>query len=162
MLIYEKKVDNVRKLYCNYTGTVPTNSDVELSYKDSDGNTLTLTQGDSYVDGGSSNNIQKIKRLSDNENVVVYAGDNLLIGSIVSSIVVTTQPTKVSYSEGDKFDPTGLKLKVTYTDGTEITLDADAVGITYDPDEDTSLATTDTSVTVAFGGKTTTITITVT
>ena len=80
----------------------------------------------------------------------------------VSSIAVTTQPTKVSYSEGDKFDPTGLKLKVTYTDGTEITLDADAVGITYDPDEDTSLATTDTSVTVEFGGKTTTITITVT
>ncbi|MCD7981933.1 MAG: Ig-like domain-containing protein, partial [Clostridiales bacterium] len=39
----------------------------------------------------------------------------------VSSLTVTTQPTTRTYNEGDSFDPTGLRVKITYTNGKTVT-----------------------------------------
>lgn len=36
----------------------------------------------------------------------------------LSSIAVTTSPTKTAYTSGDKFDPAGMKITATYTDNT--------------------------------------------
>ena len=51
-------------------------------------------------------------------------------GPTVSSIAVKKLPTKMTYTVGQKFDPTGMIVKVTYADGTtkEITS-----GYTYTP-----------------------------
>lgn len=40
----------------------------------------------------------------------------------LKSIKVTTQPTKKSYTEGDKFDPTGMVVMAEYSDGTTKTI----------------------------------------
>ena len=40
----------------------------------------------------------------------------------LKSIKVTTQPTKKSYTEGDKFDPTGMVIMAEYSDGTTKTI----------------------------------------
>lgn len=74
----------------------------------------------------------------------------------LTDISVKTAPNKTSYKEGEKFDPTGLVLTATYSDGTtgDIT-----TGYTYSPTE--ALKSTDTTVTITYGGQTTTQAITV-
>lgn len=81
----------------------------------------------------------------------------------LSSIAVKTAPTKVTYTEGDKFDPTGLVITATYSDeSTEDVAYADhASDFTFDPSLTTTLATTNNSVTITYGGKSATQTITV-
>lgn len=40
----------------------------------------------------------------------------------LSSISVTTLPTKTQYYEGEEFDPTGMVVKATYTDNSQATI----------------------------------------
>ena len=73
----------------------------------------------------------------------------------VASISITTQPTKKTYIEGQTFDPTGMVVTATMNDGdTEV-----VTGYTYSPSG--ALATTDTAVTISYGGKTASVSITV-
>lgn len=67
--------------------------------------------------------------------------------TLLISIAVTTPPTTTTYFEGHSFDPTGMVVKGTYGDGTtkEIT------GYTITP---TTFSSTDTKVTISYGGKT--------
>ena len=74
---------------------------------------------------------------------------------VVSSIAITTQPTKTTYTAGETFDPTGMVVTATYSD----THTAAVTTYTYSPDGE--LATTDTTVTVTFEEKTATVSITV-
>lgn len=68
----------------------------------------------------------------------------------LKSVAVTTQPTKTSYVEGDKFDKTGMVVTATYSDDTTKTV------TNYTVSPDGALATTDKKVTVAYTeGKTT-------
>ena len=76
MLVYEKKVDNTRHLYGKVEGTIPAVDDVQLTYKDSDGDTLTIVEGDSYFNDGKGGIIRK----SDNKPVNVFIGDTQIIG----------------------------------------------------------------------------------
>lgn len=75
---------------------------------------------------------------------------------VLSSISVKTQPTKLEYSVGEKFDPTGLVLNANYSDGTvqEVTS-----GYTYSPT--TALSLSSTTITITYQEKTTTISISV-
>lgn len=81
----------------------------------------------------------------------------------LSSIAVKTAP-KTSYTEGENFDPTGLVITRTYSD--ESTSDWTYAGHTSDfsftPSLSTALTTGNTSVTITYGGKSTTQDITVT
>ena len=54
-----------------------------------------------------------------NANLTLYAKWTLeeVVNEVVS-IEVTTQPTKLTYIEGEKFDPTGMVVTATYEDGT--------------------------------------------
>ena len=81
----------------------------------------------------------------------------------ISSIAVKTAPNKVTYDAGDYFDPTGLVITATYSDSTtqDISYASASASFTFSPSTLTSLTTSDTSVTITYGGKSTTQSITV-
>ena len=62
----------------------------------------------------------------------------------LSSISITTPPTRTAYTEGDTFDPTGMVVTATYSNGDTETV----TGYTITPSG--ALATTDTSVTISY------------
>mgnify|MGYP004624721593 CR=1 FL=1 len=74
----------------------------------------------------------------------------------VSSIAITTAPSKTTYFEGQAFNPNGMVIEVTYNDGEKAIIDSDYEinGVTYTPS--TGLQTTDTTVTVVYREKTAT------
>ena len=82
----------------------------------------------------------------------------------LSSIAVKTAPTKVSYTEGDNFDPSGLKITLTYSDNSteDVTYNnTTASDFTFSPTTSASLTTSNTSVSITYGGKSTSQAITV-
>ena len=78
-------------------------------------------------------------------------------GDGISGIKVTTQPSKVDYSEGEVFDPTGMVVIVYTNTGTEIEL-SDGMW-SYTPTE--ALTRNDTEITITYNNFTTTVPITV-
>lgn len=81
----------------------------------------------------------------------------------LSSISVNTAPTKIAYEAGDYFDPTGLVITRTYSDKTSDTYSYanHTSEFTFNPTTSTVLTTSHTSVTIAYGGKSTSQAITV-
>ncbi len=81
----------------------------------------------------------------------------------LSSIAVKTAPTKVSYTEGENFDPTGLVITRTYSDAStsDWSYAEHTSDFTFTPSLTTALTTGNTSVTITYGGKSTTQAITV-
>ena len=77
---------------------------------------------------------------------------------VLQSIAVTTAPTTTTYTEGDYFDPTGMVVTATYDKGPTRDVTDEC---TFSPDEETALTTSDTSVTISYGGQSTTQSITV-
>lgn len=74
----------------------------------------------------------------------------------LSAISIYSNPNKVSYMVGESFDPTGLKIKAYYSDGSTQIL---SCGFTYTvPDMSTAGTKT---ITVKYGGKTATFSISV-
>ena len=76
--------------------------------------------------------------------------------STLSSIAITTAPTKTSYTVGESFAPAGMVVTATYANGNTAALNAGA--FTYTPNG--ALAATDTAITVSYteGGITKTAT----
>ena len=83
-------------------------------------------------------------------------------GDLVS-ISVKTTPKKLTYTEGEKFDPTGLVITLTYDYGDPTTLEykGNESKFSFTPSLTTPLKTTDKSVTIIYEGKITTQAITV-
>lgn len=81
----------------------------------------------------------------------------------LSSISVKTSP-KISYVQGDYFDPTGLVITRTYSDSTsnDYAYAGHTSEFTFSPTTSTSLTTSHTSVTISYGGKSTSLAISVT
>jgi len=65
----------------------------------------------------------------------------------LSSIEITTPPTKTTYTEGETFDPTGMVVTATYSDSStgEVT-----ASCTFSPSTSTALTTSDTEITVSY------------
>ena len=87
-------------------------------------------------------------------STTVYVGE-------LSGIAITTPPTKTEYNQGQTFDPAGMVVTATYNAGgghtwAEVLNDND---YTYSPDG--ALGTSDTEITISYGGKTATQNITV-
>jgi len=76
--------------------------------------------------------------------------------SALSSIAVTTAPTKASYTVGESFAPAGMVVTATYANGNTAALNAGSY--TYTPNG--TLAATDTAITISYteGGVTKTAT----
>lgn len=80
----------------------------------------------------------------------------------VEKIAVHTPPAKTVYTAGERFDPTGLVLTVTYDNGETKDVAytaANASEFAFSPDR--ALALTDKSVTVTYGGVSVSIAVTV-
>jgi len=82
----------------------------------------------------------------------------------VSSISIKTAPTKTTYEAGENFDPTGLVITKTFSDNTtqDVSYASDSSNFTFNPSTAEALTTDITAVTIGYGGKTTTQSITVT
>lgn len=89
--------------------------------------------------------------------VTYYNATTSEIIKIVNSIAVTGT-YNAEYTEGEKFDITGLVVEATYNDGSTENVTSSC---TFTPTLDTELATTDTIVTITYSGKTATLNITV-
>lgn len=80
----------------------------------------------------------------------------------LTSIEITTPPTKTEYYAGDKFDPTGLVVTKTFDDNTTEDLpynDSNKDDFTFNPASE--LKTTNTAVAITVGGQTVNQSITV-
>lgn len=92
----------------------------------------------------------------------IYSADSdiMLIAvweqAALSKIEVVSKPTKTSYYVGDMLDDTGLTLKATYSDGTTKTI---SEGFSCTPTTLNAAGTQ--TITVSYGGKTATFTVTV-
>ena len=73
----------------------------------------------------------------------------------LSSIAVSTAPTKITYTEGENFDPTGLVITRNYSDSTSdtYTYANHTSDFAFSPTTSTALTTSNTSVTITYGGK---------
>lgn len=78
----------------------------------------------------------------------------IITGKTVSSITITTAPTKTTYTAGETFDATGMVVTATYADTTS------AAVTNYTVSPSGALQTTDTAVTISYtsGGATKTAT----
>ena len=74
----------------------------------------------------------------------------------LSSIAIKTAPTKLSYTEGDHFDPTGLVITRTYSndDTDDLSYANNESAFSFTPATNVALKTTDTSVEITHDGKT--------
>lgn len=90
----------------------------------------------------------------------VYLWKEVTIKTL-SSISVSTAPTKLAYEVGDDFDPTGLVITRMYSDSTSdtYTYSGHTSEFTFSPS--TNLQTSDTSITINYGDKTCSQSITV-
>ena len=81
----------------------------------------------------------------------------------LSSISVSTAPTKITYTAGEYFDPTGLIIRRNYSDSTydTYTYSGHTSEFTFSPSTSTALTTSNASVTITYDGKSTTQAITV-
>ena len=73
----------------------------------------------------------------------------------LSSIAVSTPPTKTVYYEGEEFDPSGMVVTATYSDAST---DDVTASCTFSPDP---LTESTNAVTISYGGQTTTQAVTV-
>lgn len=167
----------------NYSGTVtgtfqiakatPTVSDVAVSspatiYASTDISAITLTHGADdtpgtvKLDDGQTLSVGEgtynwTFTPTDTTNYTTATGSITLTVAVdtVQSITVFTAPTKTTYTYGDSFDKTGMEVTATY-----------ASGETKDVTEDVTITPTEltvdvTTVTISYGGQTTTQGITV-
>ena len=81
----------------------------------------------------------------------------------LSTIAVQTAPTKTTYTAGEYFNPAGLIITRNFANNTSDTFSYSGheASFTFTPSTSTVLTTSNTSVTIAYGGKSTTQAITV-
>ena len=97
-------------------------------------------------------------------NSITFTIDTSLpIPKTLSSIAVKTPPTTTTYTTGDYFNPAGLEITLSYSDGTtdDVTYANHETDFTFSPALDAALTTSNTEVTITYGGKSCTQEITV-
>ena len=170
------------RLYANESATLSitaasgcTLQSITISFSPSDNGTLlnggdVMTSGTAVSASGTSHSFTvsqssgtKGKIFISSISVTYDDGEGGGGTPTLSSIAVKTAPTKTSYTEGENFDPTGLVITRTYSDAS--TSDYAYAGhtsdFTFTPSLSTALTTGNTSVTITYGGKSTTQAITV-
>lgn len=122
--------------------------------------TLTSLTADSKIkfEGNAASN----SRFFLDEVSVVKTGNATPVKA-VTSIAVKTAPTKVAYTEGDKFAPAGLVITATYNIGEpeDVAYVGNESKFSFEPSLSTALTAENTSVTITYGGKTATQAISV-
>lgn len=171
------------RLYANESATLTitaatgcTLQSITISFSPSDNGTLldgstVMTSGSAVSASGTSHSFS-VSQSSGTKGKIFISGISVTYDDgeggggtpTLSSIAVKTAPTKLSYTEGEYFDPTGLVITRTYSDDThsDWTYADHTSDFTFSPSLSTALTTSDASVTITYGGKSTTQAITVT
>jgi hypothetical protein len=86
-----------------------------------------------------------------------WVGGSTFTTLTLSSISVSTAPTKTKYLVGDNFDPTGLVITRTYSNSTSdtYTYSGHTSEFSFSPATNAALTALNTSVTITYGGQTT-------
>ncbi|MGN0699674.1 MAG: bacterial Ig-like domain-containing protein, partial [Oscillospiraceae bacterium] len=134
----------------------PTGLVITLTYNN--GKTEDVAYSDSTKDGFTF--APKTLAVGDKNVTITYGGKSTkqaitVADKQLSSIAVKTAPRKTNYIDGEKFDPTGLVITLTYNNGkTEDVAYCDSTkdGFTFAPE---TLAVGDKEVTITYGGKST-------
>ena len=132
----------------------PTGMEVTATYSD---NSQDIVEGYSYTP------TEKLKT-TDTKVVISYTEENITktaevnitvnanptpppVEKTLENIEITNHPTKTTYEEGEKFDPTGMMVVAIYSDNTRAVI----TNYTYSPEG--SLKTTDTKVVISYTEK---------
>ena len=150
----------------NYLRT-QANKDAEASF------TISISSGAATITakGDNSRNILKYNSsssvfscyssTSSMQSVCIYKAYQGTPEPTLSSITVKTAPTKVTYNSGEDFEPIGLVITATYSDSSTIDIPYNDNEDLFEFDPADNLQTSDTSVTITYGGKTCNQSITV-
>lgn len=154
-----------------YYLTVPTSNTFTMSTSSTNiklGTTATATGDTSYAVTNVSSTARHI-RVNGNSGLRAYGGSTgsmayfYKVDETLNSISVKTDPTKVNYTEGEYFDPTGLVINLNYSSGsTELAYAGHSSDFTFNPSTSTPLDADDEVIEITYGGKTCYLTIEVT
>lgn len=141
--------------------TVPLNSKVTIN-----GDTLIIGSGSgaktvkAIADEGFAFDSWSIDEMNLREDMTITATFKKVS---LEGISVKDSPYKVNYNEGEKFDPAGLTILLKYSDGSAsvVKYDGNESKFSFSPSLDTPLKTDDTKVILTYGGKSTSVQITV-
>lgn len=138
MLIYEKKVQGVNHLF-GTEGNVPSESDEQLSYKDNVGNEVDVSDMVFFYDkkGTIYGNESKLQiPTNEDEKILVYLGDELIIGTVDEVAITCNKITNVKITVPEKA-PRGSEVEITVEARGEhniseptITVNGDEVSVT--------------------------------
>ncbi len=116
-----------------------------------------VTVGTSLTSLGTSNVGYSYFCIQENATNASYIAEFKItyVPKVLSSISVKTTPTKTAYEDGDYFDPTGLVITKTFSDSTtqDVAYNGNEANFEFSPTTSTPLSTSNTSVTISFGGK---------
>lgn len=170
-LIAQQEADKKSKAFSDLVGVEITTAPTKVTYiegQDFDPTGMvvkaiyddgTIKEVEDYTVTGGTNlqtTTTKVTISYTQGSVVVSTSQAITVNAkSLVSIAVTTAPTKVEYTEGELFDPTGMVITGTYDNDSTGTI----TDYTYAPN--TALATTDEVITITASGKTTTQAITV-
>ncbi len=140
-------------------GSVRVGQNLDLSTlfeSNSDGAvTYSITEGSSYasIDGSTLTGVAegevtvKAEQAAAGNYNAGEASATITVNAALalSSITITTPPTKIIYTEGETFDPTGMVVTATYSDSSTGNV---TTSCTFSPS--TALTTSDTEITVSY------------
>ena len=138
----------------SFSGTVYVGSSSHptsgTSYSVSNGTTVNISGSPSYItlQAGTVSGGAKCG------DIIIYRSSGSTEPTL-SSISVSTAPTKTTYTAGEYFSPTGLVITRTYSDSTSDTYAyaGHTSEFSFTPSTSTALTTSNTSVTIGYGGK---------
>lgn len=112
------------------------------------------------ITGGFTCTPAKMTVAGQQKIVVSYGGQStgfyVTVNPPVSSVTIAKKPTKLTYKKGESFNSAGMKLKITYSDGTTKTVTS---GFSYSPSKLNTAGQQ--KIIVNYGGKTTGFYVTV-
>ena len=120
----------------------------------------TYENGDVLVISDGFEATYDFSELGTKQVVLAYRGQTVSFEATVihnaKEVKVTSAPKRTTYTIGDEFDPTGLVITATLSDGTVMTVEGEKLQYEYDFSEAGKKL-----VTIHFGGKTATVEVTV-
>lgn len=123
------------------------NSAGTVTYSITSGESLASISGNTLTAGASTGNVtvQASQAAAGSYNAKSATATISVVDPDLSSIAITTAPTKTTYDEGDLFDKTGMVVTATFEDASTEDVTASC---TWEPNG--ALATTDDEVTISY------------
>ena len=133
------------------TFTAKANADYSVSYLLVDGKKVTGKTTYTFLDVDTDHTISVVFRYTGGSGPVIPSEPTL------EGIAITSMPTRTDYSVGDAFDPTGMVIRATYSDGSTRDISS---GYSFSPGLFAQAGNQ--MVTISYGGKTCTLEVSVT